>query len=243
MGLNVADIKVKTCQSADDVRALARAVLKRKRARGLVRRCVSINDQTPQTFQIPVEYPQIVFCGRGEDQAPTIAAIIDLVCLHYRVTKADLVSERRNKEIMVPRMVAYYLAATVTRHSFPVIGRQLGGRDHTTVLHGRNKIARKRETDPDFDSEIAVLLSLLGNPSTVDKSKLASWAAIPGVIDRLVFLVTQTRMPFARIASTLNREFGISVSEDACYGRAYRLGLKWEPRARGGTAPKIMEAA
>lgn len=69
------------------------------------------------------------------------------VCDHFDVTMNDLISPRRQLEIVFPRHVAAYLCKELTQSTFPAIGRAFGGRDHTTVLSSYRKIARLLPTD------------------------------------------------------------------------------------------------
>jgi chromosomal replication initiator protein len=59
------------------------------------------------------------------------------------------------------RQVAMYLARELTKHSLPDIGRHFGGRDHTTVLHGCDKIRELLERDVKFRAEIDLLMNQL----------------------------------------------------------------------------------
>jgi hypothetical protein len=72
--------------------------------------------------------------------AVTIARIKRAVCRYYKVTNTDLISARRTRDITLPRQVAMYLCRHLTVRSMPEIGRQFGGRDHTTVHHADIKI-------------------------------------------------------------------------------------------------------
>ncbi len=69
--------------------------------------------------------------------------IMEVVADYYRVEKDDLIGQRRNREITFPRQVAMYLIREMTGISTTRIGKLFGGRDHTTVLHGCDKIARE----------------------------------------------------------------------------------------------------
>lgn len=66
--------------------------------------------------------------------------ILKAVCLYYSVKAQDLKGKRRNKELVIPRQVAMYLMKEITDMPFMTIGEFLGGRDHTTVMHGVGKI-------------------------------------------------------------------------------------------------------
>lgn len=81
---------------------------------------------------------------------PSVSYIQSVVCLHYQLTLAQLLSERRHRNIVRPRQIAMYLAKTLTPRSLPEIGRRFGGRDHTTVLHAIRKVAALMDEDRDF---------------------------------------------------------------------------------------------
>lgn len=65
----------------------------------------------------------------------TVNGIKRVVCKHFGLSHNDMVSQRRDHRAMRPRMVAIYLTRMLTPHSFPIIGRFFGDRDHTTILH------------------------------------------------------------------------------------------------------------
>jgi chromosomal replication initiator protein len=77
----------------------------------------------------------------------TIEQILHAVARHYNVAETDLVSRSRRKEVAHARQMAMYLAREETSASLPKIGLALGGRDHSTVIHGIDKIATHIETD------------------------------------------------------------------------------------------------
>jgi len=73
--------------------------------------------------------------------------IIDQVCKYFNITKADIIGKRRNREFVEPRMFAIYLITEFLNIPLVSIGQILGNRDHTTVMHGRNKIQSQLATD------------------------------------------------------------------------------------------------
>lgn len=83
-----------------------------------------------------------------------VDTIVRLVAHHYRVPDEGLRSSQRTADLVLPRQIAMYLAKTLTPKSLPAIGRRLGGRDHTTVLHGVRKIAALVKTNPDLAAVI-----------------------------------------------------------------------------------------
>ena len=80
-----------------------------------------------------------------------------VICGEFRITKAEMVSGQRFGWLVRPRQIAFYLACRLSGHSLPVIGRTFGGKDHTTVLHARRKIAKMISLDLDFAEKVKVL--------------------------------------------------------------------------------------
>jgi chromosomal replication initiator protein len=90
-------------------------------------------------------------------RAITIPMIQDKVATHFGVTVADINGKKRNKEIVIPRQIAMYLARDLTQESLPQIGRAFGGKDHTTVMHASDKILKALADDPDLDREVQLI--------------------------------------------------------------------------------------
>ena len=89
----------------------------------------------------------------------TIALIQAKVSKYYQVTVAELKGKKRIKSIVMPRQIAMYLARQLTEESFPKIGEEFGGKDHTTVIHACEKIEESLTTDQKLQTEIAILKS------------------------------------------------------------------------------------
>jgi chromosomal replication initiator protein len=79
---------------------------------------------------------------QGESVQISIERIQELVCDRFGVTHDELTGDRRSQNIVYPRQVAMYLSRELTDSSLPKIGKEFGGRDHTTVIHATSKIAR-----------------------------------------------------------------------------------------------------
>jgi chromosomal replication initiator protein len=90
----------------------------------------------------------------GHRPAVTREAIIAAVLEHFAVERRELTGRSRTKEIVLPRQVAMYLLREDTGSSLLEIGAELGGRDHTTVLHGIRQIERSLTIDPTLRSRI-----------------------------------------------------------------------------------------
>jgi chromosomal replication initiator protein len=79
---------------------------------------------------------------QGDSVQISIERIQELVCERFGVTHDELTGDRRSQNIVYPRQVAMYLSRELTDSSLPKIGKEFGGRDHTTVIHATSKIAR-----------------------------------------------------------------------------------------------------
>lgn len=96
--------------------------------------------------------------------APTIRAIVDETARHFGLSRADLLSMRSARALARPRQIAMFLAKRLTSRSLPEIGRQIGGRDHTTIIHGIGRI-EEMSADPQIAEAIAEITSRLGTSS------------------------------------------------------------------------------
>ena len=79
---------------------------------------------------------------QGEAAEVSIKRIQDLVAERFSLSLEELCGDRRSQNIVYPRQVAMYLSRELTDSSLPKIGKEFGGRDHTTVIHATSKIAR-----------------------------------------------------------------------------------------------------
>lgn len=91
----------------------------------------------------------------------TIEQVINAVSDHYHVSVEALCGSSRSRTISFPRQMVMYLARTETDASFPQIGTALGGRDHTTILHGYDKISDLVETDGGVRQDMMQIKSTL----------------------------------------------------------------------------------
>lgn len=90
--------------------------------------------------------------------------IIESVANFYDIKEKDILSSKRNKDIAVPRQIAMYLLREELHSSYPQIAKILGGRDHTTIMHGVNKINRLIKEKGPISHDIEVLRDKLRNP-------------------------------------------------------------------------------
>ena len=91
----------------------------------------------------------------------TIEGIKKTVAQHYNIRVSDLNSPSRTRSIARPRQIAMSLAKELTNHSYPEIGENFGGRDHTTVMHACKKVKELRYTDPQIEEGYSILQRVL----------------------------------------------------------------------------------
>ena len=100
----------------------------------------------------------------AEDDQPvgiTIEQIQRAVAAHYKLRVDDLKSKNNSRQIAVPRQVAMYLCKRLTKHSFPEIGRDFGGKHHTTVIHSVEKIEALVSKDQNFHRVVSDIMDNL----------------------------------------------------------------------------------
>lgn len=100
----------------------------------------------------------------AEDDQPvgiTLEQIQRTVAAHYKLRVDDLKSKNNSRQIAVPRQVAMYLCKRLTKHSFPEIGREFGGKHHTTVIHSVDKIEGLVSKDQNFHRVVSDIMDNL----------------------------------------------------------------------------------
>lgn len=80
--------------------------------------------------------------------------ILDVVADHFHVSASDILSSKRQSEIVLPRQIVMYLCRDNGNFSLKTIGKFLGGRDHTTIIHGADKIQAEIEKNESLSSTI-----------------------------------------------------------------------------------------
>jgi chromosomal replication initiator protein len=116
-------------------------------------------------YSFSVQTAQLALGGL---QRPTVNVtmdqIVDTVGGYFSVATEELLGKRRTREIAIARQVAMFLARDLTTMSLPQIGQALGGRDHTTVMHGCNKISALFEKDDTVRRQVLDIKSRLYAP-------------------------------------------------------------------------------
>ena len=101
----------------------------------------------------------------NENKQITADYIISMVAEHFNVSTADLCGNKRSSKIVMPRQVAMYLCREILAIPLKNVGQYLGNRDHTTVMHGVEKIEKELQTNEQLQNTIDTLKKKI-NPQT-----------------------------------------------------------------------------
>ena len=101
--------------------------------------------------------------SKGIGEKNDIHRIQKIVAEHYQISVEDLRSKKRNAKISQPRQIAYYLCRYMTTESYPKIGIEFGGKDHTTVMYAVEKIENEMKENKDLVNLIEKFKKDIGN--------------------------------------------------------------------------------
>jgi len=93
----------------------------------------------------------------NETKEVTPELIIQVVADHFGITPLDISSQKRNKEVVFPRQIVMFLCRSMTDTPLQAIGKYLGGRDHTTIIHGYEKIGADMDKNESLRNTIEIL--------------------------------------------------------------------------------------
>lgn len=88
----------------------------------------------------------------------TIENIQKVVSEHYNVSVADLKSKKKDRKFVIPRQISIFICCSLTEYSTTEIGNEFGGRDHTTIMHARDKVESLLKTDSSMNSTVNLLI-------------------------------------------------------------------------------------
>ena len=158
--------------------------------------------------------------------------IVDMLAARFGVDREDIEGPSRRKELVVVRDLVAYFLRRYAEMSYPAIGRLLGGRDHTTIIHSYKKIQNSLDEEKDFESKFA---ELVAKARAIKERKLhIEQRIIPEIIThvRSQVLLLRSRPKFKEIS---NRDLKIL--------ELYREGLTLENigKAIGVTRERIRQ--
>lgn len=103
------------------------------------------------------------FINKGISEKNDIHRIQKIVSEYFQITVEDIRSKKRSSNISFPRQIAMYLCRNMTSESFPKIGTEFGGKDHSTVMHSVEKIEQEIKINPDLAKIIEKLKKDIGS--------------------------------------------------------------------------------
>ena len=87
--------------------------------------------------------------------------MVEKVARYYDIDPASIYEKTRRKEVVKPRQIIMYILREDLQISYPAIGKKMGGRDHTTVIHSCEKIKGELKKGGDLEEEITQVRMLL----------------------------------------------------------------------------------
>ena len=96
---------------------------------------------------------------KSDDNPLTMDDILESVCTHFGVTTDDVTSKSRKREYVTPRQVVMYMAQKFTKMPAARIGKFVGGRDHSTVLHSCHHVEERKQSDAAFAEKLSQIES------------------------------------------------------------------------------------
>ena len=87
----------------------------------------------------------------------TVEHVQKTVANHFNISLADIKGKKRDKKFVIPRQIAIYISRELTEHSYPELGNEFGGKDHTTIMHSYEKVETQLKTDSSLSSTINLL--------------------------------------------------------------------------------------
>jgi chromosomal replication initiator protein len=118
---------------------------------GALTRLVAYSSLTGAEITLPMAQQVLKNLVDLEERRISIEHIQRTVCQEFNLPLSQLKAKNNSQAVAYPRQIAMYLAKELTSASFPQIGKEFGGKHHTTVLHSVNKIAQKRKVDRDLN--------------------------------------------------------------------------------------------
>ena len=109
------------------------------------------------TLDMAMEALKDVIGQGGYSANPDVSKIERVVADYFQISIEDLKSKKRNADIAFPRQITMYLIRKLTDESFPKIGLEFGGKDHSTVMHACEKISNEIKSNPSLKETITKL--------------------------------------------------------------------------------------
>lgn len=130
---------------------------------GALNRAIAWSNFTQRAITVDAVREALKDLIASYDHLITIENIQKTIAEYYNIKMADLKSKSRTRSIARPRQMAMALSKELTNHSLPEIGREFGGRDHTTVMHACKTISELRDSDNNIQEDYTNLTRKLSS--------------------------------------------------------------------------------
>lgn len=130
---------------------------------GTLNKIVALAHLTNQPVSMEIAAKAVKDITSSRTKVITSSLIQQVVAKYYNLKIDDLKSSKRSSDIAYPRQIAMYLCREIANISLPQIGRDFGGRDHTTVIHACNKINTDLKSKPDLKNTLEELKKVIYN--------------------------------------------------------------------------------
>jgi chromosomal replication initiator protein len=129
---------------------------------GVLRRIDAFGTLTHRPITLALVREALAPFRQSAEGRKSLGRIVGEVCRHYQVTRAELASATRTVRVTLPRHVAMYLCRRHTDAPLGLIGKELGGRDHSTVVHALSTIEERLRRDVELRAAVSLLEARLG---------------------------------------------------------------------------------
>ena len=128
---------------------------------GALRRVMASANFTGRAIDLTLAAESLKDLLAFQERLVTITNIQKMVAEYFKIRVSDLSAKSRSRQVTRPRQIAMALAKELTNHSLPEIGKEFGGRDHSTVIHACRKVSELIEGDPRIKEDYANLTRIL----------------------------------------------------------------------------------
>ena len=125
---------------------------------GLLLRLIAYSSFTGKKLDMDLTREVLKEFSQDRTQAFKIPNIIRVVSEYFNIRPLDIKSKKRSRDISGPRQIAMYLCREYTKSSLPEIGRDFGGKDHTTVIYSHNKISKNIKENNALSKDIQKII-------------------------------------------------------------------------------------
>ena len=128
---------------------------------GSLIRLIAYSSLTGETLDLNLAKRVLTNIRPPESRIITVPRVQKVVADYYKIKVSELISKNNSHSITEPRQIAMYLCKQLTGASLPKIGKEFGGKHHTTVLYAIGKIGKRKEVDSELRSTLNRLISLV----------------------------------------------------------------------------------